>query len=524
MTEPVTRFELPSGAADRAAFAALCARFRTAPDGKSRRRLTYLDTFDWRLYEAGGTLAAAADGGATLLLWHSRAAGSRLRAWTGALPAFAWDLPAGPLRAALAPLLEARRLLPLVTVELEGTVVRVLDCNEKTVARAAIERGRAAPPDASEARPLPAILRVEAVRGFAAEAAAVVRFLEQESGLRRTAGGEADSALAAIGRRPLDYSSKLRLALEPATRAEEATRTILRALLDTLLANEDGVRRDLDSEFLHDFRVAVRRTRSALGQIRGVLPAEAVARFRTEFAWLGELTGPTRDLDVHRIKLAACRSAFPPKVAADLAPFEEFLGRKRRQARRLLLAGLRSRRCRRLLDDWRAFLDGPPSPVEAAPSAERAIVDVASERIRRALRRSLKRGKAIAAGTPPEQLHALRIELKKLRYLLEFFRSLYEPVEVERLIGALKRLQDNLGDFNDLRVQQAALVGFAGEMAAEGPPAVATLLAMGRLQQVLAARQDDERQRFDERFAQFARCAGRKRLQALFAAPAAASA
>ena len=43
--------------------------------------------------------------------------------------------------------------------------------------------------------------------------------------------------------------------------------------LQTLRINEDGVRKDLDSEFLHDFRVAVRRTRSALSQIKGVFPA-----------------------------------------------------------------------------------------------------------------------------------------------------------------------------------------------------------------------------------------------------------
>ena len=58
------------------------------------------------------------------------------------------------------------------------------------------------------------------------------------------------------------------------------------------------MREQLDTEFLHDFRVALRRTRSLLGQIRDVFPAAAVEHFSSEFSWIGRLTGPPRDLDV----------------------------------------------------------------------------------------------------------------------------------------------------------------------------------------------------------------------------------
>ena len=63
--------------------------------------------------------------------------------------------------------------------------------------------------------------------------------------------------------------------------------------------------------------------------------------------------------------------------------------------------------------------------------------------------------------SPDEALHRLRIDAKKLRYLLEFFRALYPPKEIGAVVGALKSLQDNLGDFNDLSVQQGAMRGFA---------------------------------------------------------------
>ena len=75
--------------------------------------------------------------------------------------------------------------------------------------------------------------------------------------------------------------------------------------------NEPGVRADIDSEFLHDYRVAVRRTRSALSQIKDVLPEDKVEHFKTEFGWLGQMTGPTRDLDVYLLQFEHLRNQLP---------------------------------------------------------------------------------------------------------------------------------------------------------------------------------------------------------------------
>ena len=66
-------------------------------------------------------------------------------------------------------------------------------------------------------------------------------------------------------------SAKLDVPLDPSMRTDAALRRILVALLAAMRANEDGTRRDLDPEYLHDFRVAIRRTRSCLGQVKGVL-------------------------------------------------------------------------------------------------------------------------------------------------------------------------------------------------------------------------------------------------------------
>ena len=99
------------------------------------------------------------------------------------------------------------------------------------------------------------------------------------------------------------------------------------------------------------------------------------------------------------------------------------------------------------------------------------------------------------ASTPAEALHALRIDCKKLRYLLEFFSGILGKQATARLIVGMKQLQDNLGTFNDLSVQQEKLVHFAHDMVREQQVSADALLAMGRLVEHLAARQSDQRAR-----------------------------
>jgi CHAD domain-containing protein len=303
--------------------------------------------------------------------------------------------------------------------------------------------------------------------------------------------------------RPL-ASGKPNLQLQPTMPVGEAVRRILQNLLEAMAANEEGTCAARDPEFLHDFRVAVRRTRAALSQIKGVLPAPVLERFRPEFAWLGEITGPTRDLDVFLLRFAGYRESLPEEFRDALEPFGRFLEAHQRTEQRRLAGELASPRYRQLKREWADFLAAPGEP-ETPPDAGRPVAEIAGKRIRKVLRRALREGEAIGDDSPPEDLHELRKTCKKLRYLLEFFRSLYPPQKVARLINALKTLQDNLGDFQDLQVQSAALQKFADQMAAEGEIPPRSLLAMGMLIDGLQHRQRQARDAFEGRFAEFSR-------------------
>lgn len=300
--------------------------------------------------------------------------------------------------------------------------------------------------------------------------------------------------------------------LNPNDRADVAVETILRHLFNTLEMNVGGVLEDEDIEHLHDLRVANRRTRTALSQIKDVLPSFVHEDFSPKFRWLGSATGPCRDLDVAISELDEY-CLHPGFEHDELEPIRGFLAHRRRAEHDYVRASLRSARFRQLVEDWRIFLVSTTRSVADQPSASVPILEVAGPRILKAAKRIRKRGAGISSDAPALLLHRLRIDGKKLRYLLEFFFDLYDPKTVSRLVNELKRFQDILGEFNDTEVQLALIREFHEE---HSP--TATTGATDRLGELISNRQCDLRAEFSQRFADFASEEGRKLYKKTFRA------
>ncbi len=79
----------------------------------------------------------------------------------------------------------------------------------------------------------------------------------------------------------------------------------------------------------------------------------------------------------------------------------------------------------------------------------RATYKLADELIWRVNQETLLQGKSITRNSAAETLHELRKYFKHLRYLIEFFRSLYPAVKLRVLIETLIDVQDSLGEYND---------------------------------------------------------------------------
>ena len=463
---------------------------------------TFWDTFDGRLHDAGRALTVTASR-AALIDASTLAQQADADIGRGARRLLLEDLPQGALREQLAAIVEMRALTPLVRVRSRLLPINVLDEDGKIVVRLQAEESTALPGGDTKLALRPR-LNVVGVLGYDADFERVVAILTGELGLEPATRPVHEDAIEATGGIVGGVSSKLRVALLPDERADAAAVTILRRLLETIEVNLPGTLADLDSEFLHDLRVAVRRSRALQRELRGVFAPEPLRVFRDSFRELQVLTGPTRDLDVQLLEFGDLTATLPDGVAGDVAPLRALLEQRLVIERQTMVRGLRGERTAALLDNWRDFLDAlVTSPEGDRPDAARPVGDVAGERIATVYRRMVKMGRAIGDDSPHEALHDLRKKGKELRYLLEFFASLYPADVVKPMVATLKGLQDVLGRFQDREVQSDALRTLGDDIASiEG--GAAALMAMGVLVQRLLEEQEQARAQFAESFALFA--------------------
>jgi CHAD domain-containing protein len=406
-------------------------------------------------------------------------------------PAPADVLPSGPVRDAVAPVIGVRALMVASDERRRMRRLELRNPDGKIVAR--VDLDEPASPTAPAQPAQPAQLTVRRLRGYDDQA-------------RR-----ADSLLASLGLRaaePGDISGSGSEQRAPVTdRAVDARvllSTALNGFLVTMRQNLPGLLDDVDTEFLHDFRVAVRRSRATLKLGRPVLPEVMQSRWEPAFRWFGDLTTPVRDLDVYELDLPAMSRWLVTADPADLDPLATHLRSRRTVARKALVRSLRSARFRRLVMDWGeelAFLVDSPGDESRE---QRSAGLLADQTIARAYRRVARDGALIGADSPAEDLHGLRKRCKELRYALEVFAPMIDHAASRRAVADLKDLQDVLGRFQDSEVQRQALRGFAEEMMAGGTTAGA-MLAMGELIGHLDVEQERARRAFDVAFARFGR-------------------
>jgi CHAD domain-containing protein len=257
------------------------------------------------------------------------------------------------------------------------------------------------------------------------------------------------SAAPGLGERPLRRRDRELPALV-------GFRRVLRPVVGTVDATWDLVLADVDPEDLHDLRVALRRSRTLVEAGRRVLPRRLRQELTRELAWLARSTGPTRDLDVQLEQLGGTSSE-PSGLAGDdgrLLRLREERARVRRELD-LVLRSDRAALLRAGIRSWTAF---PDAWATGGRLAAEPVGAVASVRLRAAhgvVRRDLQQvGRTEAA----EDLHRLRRDAKRLRYLLEAFGGLGGRRRRAEALTELRVLQDVLGVHQDA-VVQAARVG-----------------------------------------------------------------
>lgn len=335
---------------------------------------------------------------------------------------------------------------------------RILDANEKTTGTLEYESIR--PADKESQAVFPGFYAITPLKGYHKELSTMLLALpEPVDAYRITSFRERYLAImkaaAPFGQ---GYSSKLHLQLDADAPIHLNVRRLLHFTTSIMQINEVGIRKNIDSEFLHDYRVAVRRSRSVLRQLQGVFEPEKSAWALAGLRDLGKRSNQLRDSDVYLLKREEYTSLLPETLRQGLAPFFSDLEAEKRLHHKQFCRYLSGREYLDFMTSWQEFIDDATMPdKEVAPLAASPTGKVAVKSIRKALKKVLVHGRRTGRESGDAELHELRIDCKKLRYLLEFFSSLFDQKTAAQVLRQMKSLQDNLGTFVDMSVQMQFL-------------------------------------------------------------------
>lgn len=209
-----------------------------------------------------------------------------------------------------------------------------------------------------------------------------------------------------------------------------------------------GVQRDIDTEFVHQARVATRRMRSALRLFSDAIPDRTAAYLSEELKWLGAKFGDVRDIDVFLLNL----SQFEDRI-------EHLPGKKKRSLEKLVTAhrhglqdalreALESPRYKMFERRFTQFLEKPLPASPRAPLATKMVREVAPVLITEKLDAALRQGRTVLAKLKLKEFHRLRIRMKRLRYACEFMAPAYEGA-LDHFIERTVEIQDCLGELQD---------------------------------------------------------------------------
>ena len=379
--------------------------------------------------------------------------------------------PPGPVTDLVAGAASIRALIPFATVEAHATTFAVLNADGKTVARVGWTEGRAGRTTGQNARR----------RGPGDQAARL-----RGGGQGRSVAGSPRPA----SRSPPVSRGSTRSS-QPPTRADRpAGRFGMHANQPGDLAVADALLRLPGRDGGQRRRGRRRHRHGVPARLPGCRPADLLgaqaARRRApdrasgwaiaEFRWLGDITTPTRDLDVYLLDMAGMRAA-AAAGRRDLDPFESYVRGRREQAQRELARSADQARGMRTslgagASSWSTVI------AAAATNSPESAEDLARTRIEHTFHQVAVAGPrhqdpvAVGSGArAPQEVQGAALSDGGVPAALR-------PASYKHVIGDFKELQQVLGDFQDGEVQAAGLREFAAEMVRDGTIDVDTLLAM----------------------------------------------
>lgn len=324
------------------------------------------------------------------------------------------------------------RLRPAFRVTFDRTIWNVAPARGSRL-EVALDRGRVASGERSDTL---CEVEIECLEGDAAHAFDLAEALAEEATLRPSALTKARRGyrlFRAQELRPVRArAARVRRGMAPVA----AARAIVAAALEQLHANEEGVLASDDPEFVHQARVAMRRIRSALRMFRKPIGRERADAWRKELGEVSRTLGEARDWDVF------VEETLPALPASEIVV--ERAWRKRSRARGRARAAIRSRRYALAILHLSRFL----AIRDGDAQGEAPLAHFAARLLARRHRRLIAGLERIGAANVRER-HRVRIEAKRLRYVVEGLAPAIDARAAKGYARRLADLQDALGRAND---------------------------------------------------------------------------
>ena len=414
----------------------------------------------------------------------------------------------GPVKTALSFVSPLRCILVVGHGTLSDTRVNAVDNERKTNARAYLRTFQANEMDARMTQ-----ATVQALRGYDSAFESMKQKIVQ---LGYKVEQDVSGMYARLIAEYRPYISKPVINIAKDELAFQAANEIIKTHIEAARLNEPGIIADSDSEFLHDYRVFLRKVRSVVSLFKGIYSDEQTQTLKRVLSDLMSPTGRLRDLDVYLLDRQHYFELLPESLHDGLIIMFNIFEIERNDQLKRITRHLKSSAYNNSINNLVALFSGS-GELQAGANADHSSFLYARELIWKRYRKVCKIAREIDSTTADEEVHELRIHCKKLRYLMEFFSPMFPARSIKELIRTLKLLQDNLGLFNDYSVQQVSLQSFIFEHASKGRKQdLAVAKSVGALIAMLYQKQLAERAKVISNFKIFDSLTTQRQFQTLF--------
>ncbi|BBG66120.1 adenylate cyclase [Hydrogenimonas sp.] len=236
-----------------------------------------------------------------------------------------------------------------------------------------------------------------------------------------------------------------------------ALKAIIYSLVKTVHSNRAAILEgSQDPERLHQLRVAMRKMRALFSQLDGLFDPLWLQRHKERVASLMRVTGEMRDMDVYIEEIEGFREMLPKRLHDALDRLERHLISRQKSERKRLHDFLLGEAFCREIEELGKFAE-TPSEEGLSPEAATPVILPVKKALRLRYAKILKKGSRIDEESPAHRYHEIRIDIKKLRYMMEFFSPIFDEEAYRQMMQRVKSIQTILGKHQDLDVQSEHL-------------------------------------------------------------------